>query len=127
MKRKQAKHTRSGCDLAERRVLLAVLHVEQRLCLAEAACDVVLRLVRLAAVNIWQFGCITDEQHRGCDTDHWAWYSLSPMQNVSRQLCSLTAAIFSRRMYVGHVWEDKARYTDHISGEVPEMSSARRH
>lgn len=54
-------------------MLLAVLHVEQRLRFAKAASDVVLRLVGLSVVDLWQLGRIADEQHRGRDTNHGAW------------------------------------------------------
>lgn len=53
-------------------MLLAVLHVEQRLRLAKAASDVVLRLVGLPVVDLWQLGRIADEQHCGRDTNHGA-------------------------------------------------------
>lgn len=45
-----------GGDLAEARVRLGVLHVEERLRLAEAACDIVLGLVGLATVDKRQLG-----------------------------------------------------------------------
>lgn len=58
-----------GGDLAEARVRLGVLHVEERLGLAEAARDVVLGLVGLAAVDERQLGRVAHQQHDRCDTD----------------------------------------------------------
>lgn len=71
---KGTKHTWSSCDLAEVGMLFAVLHIEQRLRLAKAASDVMLRLVGLPVVDLWQLGRIADKQHCGRDTNHGAWY-----------------------------------------------------
>lgn len=60
---------RRGGDLAEARVGLGVLHVEERLGLAETARDVVLGLVGLAAVDDGQLGRVAHQQHHWGDAD----------------------------------------------------------
>lgn len=62
-----------GGDLAEARVRLGILHVEERLGLAEAARDVVLGLVGLPAVDDGQLGGVAHQQHHGGDADDGAW------------------------------------------------------
>lgn len=49
---KERQLTRPRGDLPEVRMLLAVLHIEQRLCRAETSSDVVLRLVGLPTVDV---------------------------------------------------------------------------
>lgn len=61
-----------GGDLAEARVRLGVLHVEERLGLAEAARDVVLGLVGLPAVDDGQLGRVAHQQHHRGDADDGA-------------------------------------------------------
>lgn len=58
-----------GGNLAEARVRLGVLHVEERLRLAEAARDIVLGLVGLTAVDERQLSGVAHQQHHRCDAD----------------------------------------------------------
>lgn len=79
-------------NLAKVRVRLGVLHVEQRLGLAEAARDVVLGLVGVAAVDDRQLGRVAHQQHYWSDADDRAWsWHVSCRTQLTSILCNTDA------------------------------------